>query len=145
MRNFFLPIAMFLFFSISINAQNTSPYWSLSGNTNSSGSSKLGTTNSVPLRLFTNNSERVRIDPSGNIGIGTSSPLNILTIKLNGSTPASSWLAGGSSLPAFLAFGENQATGFNLATAANASGYRPVLNTRRSRGTLAAPTAVAKQ
>lgn len=142
MKKFFLYPTLLLLLAQAAGAQNSSPFWSLAGNNNASTSSKLGTTNSVPLRLFTNNSERLRIDASGNVGIGTASPLNILTIKLNGSKPASSWLAGGSSLPAFLAFGENQATGFNLATAANAGGYRPVLNTRRSRGTLAAPAAV---
>ncbi|MCU7548186.1 tail fiber domain-containing protein [Chitinophagaceae bacterium LB-8] len=53
-------------------AQNTSPYWSLAGNSNASATtSKLGTTNAIPLRLFTNNAERMRLDASGNVGIGT--------------------------------------------------------------------------
>lgn len=116
--------------------------WNLSGNSNVTGSSKLGTTKAIPLGIYTSNKERVRIDTAGRVGIGTSNPVNIFTIKLNGSTPAASWLSGGSSLPAFIAFGENMATGFNLVTAANSGGYRPVLNTRRSRGTLASPTAV---
>src|SRR4051794_21911265 len=59
--------------ALSAHAQNSSPYWSLAGNNNaSSSSSKLGTTNTVPLRLFTNNSTRVFISGStGNVGIGT--------------------------------------------------------------------------
>lgn len=117
--------------------------WNITGNANATNTSKLGTTNAIPLRFFTNNIERLRIDATGKVGIGTTTPLNPLTIQLNGTTPNSLWLSGGSSLPAFIGFGENQATGFNLATAANPAGYRPVLNTRRSRGTLAAPAAVA--
>lgn len=140
---FILPVVFTMLFSIQTGiAQNSSPFWSLGGNSNASATSKLGTTNSIPLRFLTNNVERVRIDASGRMGIGTSSPVNLLTVKLSGGTPAASWLSGGSSLPAFIAFGENMATGFNLATAANSSGYRPVLNIRRSRGTLAVPTAV---
>ena len=61
-------------------AQNTSPYWSLSGNNNASSSSKLGTTNATPLRLFTNNTERIRIDALGRVGIGTSTPSNKLQV-----------------------------------------------------------------
>src|SRR4051794_10838194 len=48
--------------------------WNLTGNSNATSSSKLGTTNSIPLRLVTNNAERIRITPSGNVGIGTDSP-----------------------------------------------------------------------
>lgn len=117
--------------------------WNIGGNGNATNASKLGTTNGTPLKFFTNNQERMRIDASGKVGIGTTTPLNPLTVQLNGSSPASLWLSGGGSLPAFIGFGENQATGFNLATAADAPGYRPVLNTRRSRGTLSGPTVVA--
>src|SRR5258705_8453167 len=56
-------------------AQNTSPYWSLIGNSNATSSSKLGTTNAINLGLFTNNIERMRITASGNVGIGTINPL----------------------------------------------------------------------
>src|SRR5450432_3619319 len=120
----------------------TAQSWVITGNNNTTALSKLGTTNFIPLGLYTNNLQRIHIDELGRVGIGTSAPLNLLTLQSNGSTPASSWLAGGST-PVFLAFAEEMATGFNLATAANASGLRPVLNTRRSRGTLASPTAVA--
>jgi hypothetical protein len=41
--------------SLSLHAQNTSPYWSLAGNSNAAASSKLGTTKSIPLKLITAN------------------------------------------------------------------------------------------
>jgi hypothetical protein len=67
--------SMTLAAGICAQAQNTSPYWSLVGNSNASNTtSKLGTTNSVNLRLFTNNAERLRIDTLGRVGIGTTTP-----------------------------------------------------------------------
>jgi hypothetical protein len=44
------------------------------------GAGAIGTVTNHPFRLETNNTERMRIDPSGNVGIGTSSPGNA---KLN--------------------------------------------------------------
>jgi hypothetical protein len=58
----------------SVGAQNVSPYWSLAGNSNATGTSSLGTTNTQPLRFITNNGLRMIINSSGNVGIGTSSP-----------------------------------------------------------------------
>jgi hypothetical protein len=63
-------------------AQNTSPFWSLAGNSNATTTSKLGTTNSINLRLFTNNAERVRIlGSNGFVGVGTVSPTERLHVN----------------------------------------------------------------
>ena len=123
-------------------AQNTSPYWSLSGNSTATTSSKLGTTTNIPLRLFTNNSERMHIDGSGKIGIGNASPKGQLTIQSSGNVPAASWISSG--VPLFAGFGENTAGNADdiLAMASNTASARAVFLGRKSRGTLAAPKVV---
>jgi hypothetical protein len=63
-----------LFTTHKSTAQNGTPYWSTYGNSNATSTSKLGTTNAINLRLFTNNVERVRITTSGLVGIGTTAP-----------------------------------------------------------------------
>lgn len=65
----------------SIQAQNTSPFWSLAGNSNATASSKLGTTNFINLRILTNNLERIRVLAAGNVGIGTTNPLTKLHVN----------------------------------------------------------------
>ena len=88
-----LPVTIFLIASIFMARTTMAQSWSLTGNSNAATGSKLGTTSLTPLKIFTNNLERIRIDASGNVGIGTLNPLNILTVQLNGSIPAASWLA----------------------------------------------------
>jgi len=138
---FFFLTALFAL-SICVNAQNTSPYWSLEGNNNAVAGSKLGTTNLVSLRFFTNNSQRMIIDSLGRVGIGIPKPVNIFTVKSGGGTPASSWLTGLNS-PVFMGFGETVSSELVLAGASNTVTSRAVFQGRRSRGTLAAPTVVA--
>src|SRR6266542_432847 len=71
-------IATIALLNYQVQAQKT---WNLSGNSNASASSKLGTTNSVPLGIFTNNAERIHIDVSGNVGIGTTYPVDKLHVE----------------------------------------------------------------
>ena len=48
------------------------------------GGGNIGTTSNHPFLIFTNDIERLRITSGGNVGIGTSSPTNKLTISNNG-------------------------------------------------------------
>ncbi|HTE30857.1 MAG TPA: tail fiber domain-containing protein [Chryseolinea sp.] len=66
---------LLLSFSVISLAQNTSPFWSVAGNSNASAASKLGTTNAIPLSLYTSNATRLFISPTGFVGIGTTAPI----------------------------------------------------------------------
>jgi len=67
--------------------------WSLMGNTLSSmGGNKLGSVNAYPIRICTNNADRIYVDASGKVGINTTSPLQKLhvldgNILISRSTP----------------------------------------------------------
>ena len=117
--------------------------WQLTGNANATSTSLLGTTNAIPLSLATKNIKRLVIDTTGRVGIGTSTPVNILTVKGSGGTPAASWVNAGA--PLFVGFGENTIgnADYILSMASAAANARPVIVGRRSRGTLAAPTVVS--
>jgi hypothetical protein len=84
MRSTLLSMLLSLFIAFSVQAQDNSPYWSLNGNSNATLSHKFGTVNNVSLRFVTNNTERMKILGSGNIGIGTSAPAQKLHVAGNG-------------------------------------------------------------
>lgn len=104
-------IVVALFNSSIIMAQNIAPYWSLTGNSNATAASKLGTTNAINLGIFTNNLERMRINTAGQVGIGTTAPIarlhvnsasggDALRVQINGSTKLLVHSAGGVSIGA---------------------------------------------
>ena len=56
--------------------------WSLSGNSGTNPATNfLGTVDGQPLVMRTDNAERMRIDASGNVGIGTTAPTAKLNVK----------------------------------------------------------------
>jgi hypothetical protein len=56
--------------------------WSLTGNSGTNPSTNfLGTSDAQPLVIRTSNTERMRVDAGGNIGIGTASPSNRLHVS----------------------------------------------------------------
>lgn len=56
--------------------------WAISGNSGTA-ANFLGTTNNTSLRIRTNNTERMMIDSTGKVGIGTSAPAALLHIRGN--------------------------------------------------------------
>jgi len=69
-------------------------FWSLTGNVLTTGNEFLGTTNNFPLRVFTNNTEKMRVLANGNVGLGTTTPNEQLEITGNFRMPASTASAG---------------------------------------------------
>ncbi|OLY92423.1 hypothetical protein SAMN05444008_11684 [Cnuella takakiae] len=68
---FLLMVALTSIASNEILAQNGTPYWSMSGNSNAPANPAiLGTTTATSLSIRTSGLERIRVTDGGNIGIG---------------------------------------------------------------------------
>ena len=59
---------------------NQGTEWLLNGNTNISANSWLGTANNFPLIIRTNNTEKMRVQTTGNVGIGIQNPSHRLSV-----------------------------------------------------------------
>jgi hypothetical protein len=81
-----LTVAMVSILGGLAGAQAPAPrFWSLSGNAHTNPNTDfLGTEDNQPLAIRTNGAERLRVDTSGNIGIGTTTPSAKLNIDPKG-------------------------------------------------------------
>lgn len=79
MKTLFLFILFSSFLNNTVDAQD----WRLAGNNDISDASKLGSTNSFPVKIIVKNSEKMRIDSQGIISIGTSVPNNSAILQVN--------------------------------------------------------------
>ncbi len=84
-----MKVVMLLALAAVSNQTTHAQNWVLPGNGNATATSILGTTNNIPLRMFTNNAERIHINANvsgkvGYVGIGTASPS--AKLHVNGST-----------------------------------------------------------
>ena len=106
-------IALFSFMGSFIIAQNGPP-WKQSGN-NASNGDFIGTTNSIPLLIKTNNTTRFTFDSNGDIifnSLASANNYKILTIDVNGKlTPV-----GGTAIKNFI---ENNGLGLLSKTGTN--------------------------
>ena len=59
---------------------NQGTEWLLNGNTNTNANSWLGTANNFPLIIRTNNTEKIRVQTTGNVGIGIQNPSHRLSV-----------------------------------------------------------------
>ncbi len=139
-KQYLTPLMFFFFFAFAMKSK---AQWNLTGNSNATSTSILGTTNAIPLSLTTNNVQRLVIDANGKVGIGIAAPPNVFSVKGSGGVPNPVWVNAGN--PLFTGFGE-QTVGnadYILSIASSLANARPVFIGRRARGTLAAPTVVS--
>ncbi len=137
-KYFLIVLISVIFFNNATNAQT----WNLTGNNDATAISKLGTINSQPVRVFVKNTEKMRVDSQGRVGIGITDPLSLLSVKDIGGTPVPSWLA--NTFPLITGFSQNT-NGNNdivLGMASSAGVGFPRLVGRKARGTLIAPAIV---
>ncbi len=114
--------------------------WATNGNTGTTPATNfIGTTDNQPLTIRTNNTEKVRIAPAGNVGIGTNAPATKLHVN-NGSLRVSSdSIALGSPAIHVIKEGGGQGNNDNITITSYGVNTLPSFSTQTIRGTIAAP------
>jgi hypothetical protein len=102
--------------------------WELTGNSGTTATNFLGTQDSNPLVIKTNNSEAVRVEPNGNVGIGTTAIYH--TFQVGGGYDGNLGFDGSDGSPnaGYLRFGDNTGWKFHITRQREKGGGAP-LNT----------------
>lgn len=67
-----------------LNGNSTPAAWSLAGNAGTAvGTNFLGTTDAQDFAIYTNNAERIRVQSTGNVGVGTTNPKRLFHLAEN--------------------------------------------------------------
>lgn len=85
-------------FTIGLNNSSATSAWSTLGNANTGATNFLGTTDNMPLRFRTNNTQVGQFTPSGAFAIGTGGPTS--TLSVFGNMAVGSTFASGGAAPA---------------------------------------------
>ncbi len=114
--------------------------WTTAGNTGTSPATNfIGTTDNQPLTIRTNNTEQMRVTPTGSVGIGINAPATKLHVNTgalrisNGSTALT--------LPAIEVINDGGGNGSNdnIVISSYGTSSQPSIGTQSSRGTAALP------
>lgn len=102
--------------------------WELTGNAGTTAANFLGTIDSVPLVIKSNNLPAMQIDPNGNVGIGTNAIFH--TLQVGGGFDGNLGFDGSDGSPnaGYLRFGDNTGWKFHITRQREQGGGAP-LNT----------------
>lgn len=102
--------------------------WELTGNAGTTATNFLGTNDLNPLVIKTNNSEAMRVEPNGNVGIGTTAIYH--TLQVGGGYDGNLGFDGSDGSPnaGYLRFGDNTGWKFHITRQREKGGGAP-LNT----------------
>ena len=117
--------------------------WSLQGNAGSDPSLNfIGTTDGQPLVMRTDNSERLRIDAAGNVGIGTNNPT--AKLEVSGTVKLPSLANGTTELEVLVLAADGSVYKRNLSSAAFENAIKAINGLQRQALSITAEASLAK-